>query len=89
MVTSSGDAIYNYRHTTSRNRACTTCHVAHGSNSTMTGEAATVPYPDGTSAVSSRLLKVDSRGTCQLCHDPTMTIQIGESTGTPPTPGLP
>ena len=89
MVTSSGDSIYNYRHTTSRNRACTTCHVAHGSNATMTGEAATFPYPDGTSAPSSRLLKVDSRGTCQLCHDPTMTIQIGESTGTPPTPGLP
>jgi len=23
---------------------------------------------------SSRLLKVDNRGTCQLCHDPTHTV---------------
>ena len=37
------------------------------------------PYPGSTSgspniSPSSRLLKVDNRGTCQLCHDPTGTI---------------
>jgi hypothetical protein len=34
--------------------------------------SANVPYPDGSTKVGdSRLLKVDNRGTCQLCHDPT------------------
>jgi predicted CXXCH cytochrome family protein len=78
-TTSSGDAIYTYRHTTAYNRTCTTCHVAHGTNAVMnqvpangTTYSANVPYPDGSTTVgSSRLLKVDNRGTCQLCHDPT------------------
>jgi predicted CXXCH cytochrome family protein len=77
--TNSGDAIYTYRHTTAYNRTCTTCHVAHGTNAVMnqvpadgTTYSANVPYPDGTTTVgNSRLLKVDNRGTCQLCHDPT------------------
>ena len=34
--------------------------------------SANVPYPDNSTTVGdSRLLKVDNRGTCQLCHDPT------------------
>jgi predicted CXXCH cytochrome family protein len=78
-TTYSGDAIFSYRHTTARNRTCTTCHVAHGTNAVMnevpadgTTYSANVPYPDGTTTVGdSRLLKVDNRGTCQLCHDPT------------------
>jgi predicted CXXCH cytochrome family protein len=87
MVTPTGDGIYNYRHTTSRNRACTTCHVSHGSNAAMTGTYSnTFTYPDGTTvSPSSRLLKVDNRGTCQVCHDPTMTVLVGDSTGTLPT----
>ena len=58
-------------HRTSRN--CITCHVAHGSNAQMTGsDSANMEYPGGAAAPvgDSRLLKVDNRGTCQLCHDP-------------------
>jgi predicted CXXCH cytochrome family protein len=77
--TPSIDSIYTYRHTTAYNRTCTTCHVAHGTSAVMnqvtadgTTYSANVPYPDGTTTVGdSRLLKVDNRGTCQLCHDPT------------------
>jgi predicted CXXCH cytochrome family protein len=100
MVTPTGDSIYNYRHTTSRNRACTTCHVAHGSNAVMDndpatagsqGESAAVPYPGGAAAPvgDSRLLKIDNRGTCQMCHDPTMSVPVGSYTGPDPSPGLP
>jgi predicted CXXCH cytochrome family protein len=35
----------------------------------------------------SRLLKVDNRGTCQLCHDPTGTVTAGTYIGPVPTPG--
>ena len=76
------DSIFSYRHTTARNRVCTTCHVAHGTNAVMDadttntnpadGYSANVPFPDNSVTVGdSRLLKVDNRGTCQLCHDPT------------------
>ncbi len=75
----SGDVIFSYRHTTAKNRTCTTCHVAHGTNAVMnqdtalgTTYSANVPYPDGsTTAGDSRLLKADNRGTCLMCHDPT------------------
>jgi predicted CXXCH cytochrome family protein len=71
-------APYEFRHTTSRNRACLTCHVSHGSNATMEANSfsANVEYPDGSTSASSRLLKVDNRGTCQLCHDPTRTVKV-------------
>ena len=78
--TSSGDSIYMYRHTTAKNRVCTTCHVAHGTDAVMNTDAAAgttysanVPWPgsNGTTVGDSRLLKVNNRGTCQLCHDPT------------------
>jgi predicted CXXCH cytochrome family protein len=73
-TTPSGDDSYAYRHTTQRTE-CTQCHVAHGSNAGMAGTASSAaPYPDGTPSGSSRLLKVDNRGTCQQCHDPTGTI---------------
>lgn len=76
--TASGDAIYMYRHSTTSNKPCTTCHVSHGSNAVMDGAfSSTFPYPDGSSAPSSRLLKAGNRGTCQLCHDPTGTITAG------------
>jgi len=81
--TNSGDPIYTYRHGTqangiSRGTACTTCHVAHGSNAAMPGEySSEVEYPNGTPSASSRLLKIDNRGTCQGCHDPTGTITDG------------
>ena len=77
--TDSGDDIFRYRHSTEKNRVCTTCHVAHGTNAVMNEDlsggttfSANVPYPDGSvHAGSSRLLKVDNRGVCQACHDPT------------------
>jgi hypothetical protein len=87
--TSSGDATYNYRHQTDSTE-CTQCHVAHGTDAAMTGEfSGPMTYPDGSAAASvttgtgptatttysnSRLLKIDNRGTCQACHDPTKTI---------------
>lgn len=37
----------------------------------------------------SRLLKVDGRGTCQLCHDPTYTEDDDQYRGPTPTPGVP
>lgn len=81
------DGTYKYQHSTASNRACTVCHVAHGSNADMSGEGGTqfalnVPYPDGTTtSTSSRLLKIDNRGTCQMCHDPTGTTTAGQSMG--------
>jgi cytochrome c553 len=81
--TDSGDAIYKFRHGT-QNRQCTMCHVAHGSDAVMDtdptttgaqGFAGNYPYPDSTPSASSRLLKVNNRGTCQQCHDPTGTIK--------------
>jgi predicted CXXCH cytochrome family protein len=61
---------------------CITCHVSHGSNATMGDVSKTVPNPDGTDAYvntnngsgatpvlgSSRLLRVDNRGMCLMCH---------------------
>jgi predicted CXXCH cytochrome family protein len=91
----SGDGIYAYRHQTVSNQACTTCHVAHGSNAAMTGTfSGAFPYPGSTPGLtnlspSSRLLKVDNRGTCQLCHDPTRTVAAGQYIGPLPTPGAP
>ena len=40
----------------------------------MTGAySSTYTFPNGTASDNSRLLKVDNRGTCQQCHDPTGT----------------
>ncbi len=99
----SGDAIYKYQHNTQSNRACTTCHVAHGSNASMAADPVTgttfaqdFPYPDdltsppaATTSASSRLLKIDRRGTCQACHDPTGTIQPNTTSGPVPVPYTP
>jgi predicted CXXCH cytochrome family protein len=84
------DNTYKFQHSTASNRACTVCHVSHGSNAAMPGEAGTTyssnfPYPDASTSGSSRLLKVDNRGTCQLCHDPTGTVTAGTMVGTPNT----
>lgn len=95
QLTDSGDAIYAYRHGTNRT-PCTTCHVVHGSNAQMTGFNSTHQnYPGGgddpsaTEDTSSRLLKIDNRGTCQACHDPTGTITVGQFVGPTPAPYLP
>jgi predicted CXXCH cytochrome family protein len=98
----SGDLIFKYRHQTV-DAACTTCHVAHGSNAQMPGNVAlgtnfsgSFPYPaapvaTATTSGSSRLLKVDNRGTCQMCHDPTGTMDTNPAKYSGPlsTPGVP
>ena len=60
---------------------CITCHVAHGSNASMSGEGARasmsgaeivqVNTSDGLGApcVSSRLLRVDNAAACLMCHN--------------------
>jgi hypothetical protein len=99
----SGDAIYKYQHNTQSNRACTTCHVSHGSNASMAADPITgttfaqnFPYPDdltsppaATVSASSRLLKIDRRGTCQACHDPTGTFPPNSGSGVVPSPYVP
>lgn len=71
----SGDAIYTYRHRSDDiakgTPNCITCHVAHGSNAAMGPYSSALPNPDGTPAAvpDSRLLRIDSRGTCQMCHN--------------------
>lgn len=80
--TDSGDAIYKFRHRSNRidkvgAANCITCHVAHGSNASMNGLASSQSkQPDGTSptehavgAAGSRLLRVDDRGICVMCHN--------------------
>jgi len=91
----SGDPIYTFRHTSAgwgissstgnasyNNRACITCHAAHGSNSSMPGGASgttyssTVPWPGGNvtptpipgDAQRASMLKMDNRGMCRKCH---------------------
>jgi hypothetical protein len=97
-IDDSGDAIFRFKHQTTGRTTCTTCHVAHGSNARMAGPfSASMPFPDGTAVTydiggttgDSRLLKVDNRGTCQLCHDPTDTVTVGTYTGPIPAPGVP
>jgi hypothetical protein len=84
-----GESLFKYQHRTVSGRDCLTCHVSHGSNAAMTGDfSSTYTYPDGTASASSRLLKVDNRGTCQACHDPTETITAGTYIG-PADPTVP
>ncbi len=74
--TDSGDPVYMYRHRTDVNTKqgganCITCHVAHGSNAVMDGtNSKQVAFPDATSKLGdSKLLRVDNRGTCNMCHN--------------------
>ena len=69
------DANFTYRHNTAYGSEgsynCVQCHVAHGSNAAMTGYAADLKNPDGTTNTSgetSRLLRVSNRAICLLCH---------------------
>jgi predicted CXXCH cytochrome family protein len=54
---------------------CQTCHVAHGSAAQMGTFSGTVPWPDGATSPSgdgrSSLLRLDNRGLCVACHNPT------------------
>jgi predicted CXXCH cytochrome family protein len=73
--TNSGDATYMYKHRSNANYKagaanCITCHVSHGSNATMVGNAIGL-NPGDTAVVGadSRLLRVNNRGTCNMCHN--------------------
>jgi predicted CXXCH cytochrome family protein len=69
------DANFTYRHRSDsvgvEKPNCIQCHVSHGSNAQMTGYADGVAQPDGATAPpgDSRLLRVDNRGTCVMCHN--------------------
>jgi predicted CXXCH cytochrome family protein len=80
--TDSGDSTFTYRHRSDANYKsaganCITCHVAHGTNAKMStgGNSAAVTLPGGGTAVGlkgasdSRLLRVDNRGICIMCHN--------------------
>jgi predicted CXXCH cytochrome family protein len=72
----SGDPIFKYRHTSSNAaRNCITCHVSHGSNAATGAQSGALANPDGSAAPGdqntgdSRLLRIDNRGECLMCHD--------------------
>ena len=74
--TSSGDAIFTYRHksndTAQGSASCIQCHVSHGSNAAMAGAESTASSSNPGSTVatgSSKLLRINNRGTCQMCHN--------------------
>jgi predicted CXXCH cytochrome family protein len=72
--TNSGDAVYTYRHkandVSQGSATCIQCHVSHGSNATMGAFSGAVDNPDGTpNTGDSRLLRIDNRGVCQMCHN--------------------
>jgi len=77
------DATFTYRHRSDANYKlgaanCITCHVSHGSNATIDGSALDVANPAAavnaygdavTQSADSKLLRVDNRGVCNLCHN--------------------
>jgi predicted CXXCH cytochrome family protein len=72
-----GDAVFRYRHTSANGKQnspnCLQCHVAHGSNAVMSGTSASTAADSPGAAPngdhSSKLLRVNNRGVCQLCHN--------------------
>ncbi len=71
----SGDAMYTFKHRANNGKEgspnCIQCHVAHGTNASMVTGG---PYSSlvGTQITGksddSFLLRVDNRGTCNMCH---------------------
>ena len=79
-ATDTTDATYRFMHRSNNGAEgspnCITCHVAHGTNASMAGDgksiaSSLVNNPSGTGAGvnNSFLLRVDNRGTCNMCHD--------------------
>jgi predicted CXXCH cytochrome family protein len=72
----SGDAMYTFKHRSQNGKEyspnCIQCHVAHGSNARMTGSGPNSNLV-GTEITGtpgdSFLLRVDNRGTCNMCHN--------------------
>jgi len=78
--TASGDATFMYMHRSNNGKEgspnCIQCHVAHGSNASMAGDGATsysstvqTEFGINKAAPDSFLLRVDNRGTCNMCHN--------------------
>ncbi len=59
---STGYGGYTLPLTASKNVACQTCHLPHGTSASMTTQA-TAPYTN-----DSALLRLDNRGVCEVCH---------------------
>jgi predicted CXXCH cytochrome family protein len=80
-TTDSGDAIFKFRHETTGNSfvgnatgappTCVQCHVSHGSNAFMGSNSQAEPWPGGSAprGPDSNLLRIDSRGVCEKCHN--------------------
>lgn len=79
-----GESIFTYRHrsdgtvqaasTAKTTPTCIQCHVAHGSNAQVTGAYSSKVEDPGAAIGSgtgtpSKLLRIDNRGTCQMCHN--------------------
>jgi len=78
--TASGDTTYMYMHRSNNGKEgspnCIQCHVAHGSNASMAGDGTTsyssvvqTEFGLNKTAPDSFLLRVDNRGTCNMCHN--------------------
>jgi predicted CXXCH cytochrome family protein len=69
----SGDAMYTFKHRSQNGKEgspnCIQCHVAHGTNANMGGVSSSVGTEITGKAGDSFLLRVDSRGTCNMCHN--------------------
>jgi predicted CXXCH cytochrome family protein len=71
------DATFMYRHRSNVNYKtgganCITCHVAHGTNAQATGNSSGGLLQSGQAVLGtqdSRLLRVDNRGICIMCHN--------------------
>ena len=71
-VAANVDANFTYRHRSDANYKagaanCITCHVSHGSNVAAGGGLN--PGDTPAAAGDSRLLRVNDRGTCSMCHN--------------------
>ncbi|MDD5039513.1 MAG: cytochrome c3 family protein, partial [Dehalococcoidales bacterium] len=72
----SGDSVFRYRHRTNISGECLSCHVAHGTSATMSGNSLGISWPNGASdnwqshalEEDSRLLQDDDRLVCNRCH---------------------
>lgn len=70
----SGDAMYTFEHRSNNGKEgspnCIQCHVAHGTNASATGKYSSAVGTEITGHVNdSFLLRVDNRGTCNMCHN--------------------
>ncbi len=71
----SADDPFGVGYETAHEADCVNCHVAHGSSARMGPYSGAVPWPAGTMSPSadarSSLLRLDNRGICLGCHNPT------------------